>query len=149
MCTVAIVGNLANDPELSYTPSGQPFVRFSLAENAGHRDRATGEWVEDEPTFWPVTAWGDLATNIAESLTKGTRVVVTGRTRTNSWQTRPEDGSEPEKRSRIEVTADAVAPDLRFARARVAKVLRTEPSDSPAAVTADPWQSAVAEPATV
>lgn len=128
MCNVSIIGNIATAPERKYTPSGQAFVRFSVAENQGHRDRESGAWVEDEATFWPVTVWGQLAEHVAASLRKGTRVVVMGRTRTNSWEN--EAG---EARSRIEVTADSVAPDLRFARATVSKVLRSEPADAPAA----------------
>jgi single-strand DNA-binding protein len=139
---VTIVGNLATAPELRVTPSGRPLARFVLAENSGHRDRATGEWVDDEPTFWPVNVWGDLAENVVETLAKGDRAVVTGRTRTNAWETKPDDGSAPERRSRVEVTADEVGAALRFARARVAKVMRTEPGSASAAKSDDPWTPA-------
>lgn len=133
MSKLAFVGNVAVAPELAYTPvasrGGQrPFVRLVVAENQGHRNRETGEWVEDEPTFWPVTLWGDSALNVAESVNKGDRVVVLGRSRTNVWTT-----PEGDKRSRVEVVADEVAASTRFARLRVAKVLRSEPGDSPTA----------------
>jgi single-strand DNA-binding protein len=125
---IAFVGNAATAPELAYTPTQKPFVRLLVAENQGHRNRESGEWIEDEATFWPVTVWGDAALNIAESINKGDRVVVTGRTRTSTWTT-----AEGDKRSRVEVVADEVAASTRFARLRIAKVLKSEPSDSPAA----------------
>ncbi len=127
MSAIAFSGNVAVAPEVSVTPSGRALVRLVVAENQGHRDRNTGEWVEDQPTFWPVTLWGQSAENVAESIHLGDRVVVLGRTRTNAWET-----PEGEKRSRVEVVADDVAASIRFARVRIAKVLRTEPADSPA-----------------
>lgn len=132
MSAITIVGNAVAAPEMGVTPSGRKFVRLTVAENQGHRDKATGEWVEDDTTFWPVTLWGDSAENVAASnIVKGTRVMVTGRTRTASWET--EGG---ERRSRIEVTATEVAASMRSAQVRgLAKVLRSEPADSPAAAS--------------
>lgn len=137
MSSVSFAGNIAVAPESGVTPSGRLFVRFVVAENQGHRDKTSGEWVEDPATFWPVTVWGDSARNIAESLKVGDRVVVAGEIRTNAWTT-----PEGEKRSRVEVTAREVGAALRFARVKITKVLRTEPSDSP-----DAGVSALAAPA--
>jgi single-strand DNA-binding protein len=141
MSTLAFVGNVAVAPEVAVTPSGRTLVRLVVAENQGHRNRDTGEWVEDEPTFWPVTVWGDSAQHVADSFGKGDRVVVTGRTRTNVWQT-----SEGEKRSRVEVVADEVAGSTRFARLKIARVLRQEPSDSPVAAAGAHAQSTSTAP---
>lgn len=126
MSSVAFAGNIAVAPEAGVTPSGRLFVRFVVAENQGHRDKASGAWVEDPATFWPVTVWGDSSRNIAESLRLGDRVMVLGEIRTNTWET-----AEGDKRSRVEVTAREVGAALRFARVTVTKVLRTEPFDSP------------------
>lgn len=128
MSSIAFVGNIAVAPESGVTPSGRLFVRFVVAENQGHRDKASGAWVEDPATFWPVTAWGEWASNVAESLKVGDRVAVLGDTRTSVWTT-----PEGDKRSRVEVRASEVAAALRFARVRIARVLRTEPADSPGA----------------
>src|SRR5256885_15818498 len=110
---VVIVGNLTRDPELRYTPNGGALVKFGVAVSRRVKDDATGQWKDADTSFFDVTAWRSLAENIAESLTQGTRVVVTGRLRTNSWET-----AEGERRSKVEIEADEVAPSLRWATAK-------------------------------
>ena len=110
---VTIVGNLTRDPELRYTPNGAAMVKFGVAVSRRVRDES-GQWKDADTSFFDVTAWRSLAENIAESLTQGTRVVVIGRLRTNSWET-----PEGERRSKIEIEADEVCPSLRWATAKV------------------------------
>lgn len=121
---VTIVGNITRDPELKYTPSGQAVVKFGVAVN--RRTKKDGEWVDADPSFFDVVAWQGLAENIAESLAKGNRVVVTGRLEQRSWE---QDGN---KRSAVEIVADEVAPSLRWATAQVTKVERNGTTAGPA-----------------
>jgi single-strand DNA-binding protein len=118
--TVTLVGNCTRDPELRFTPSGQAVATFGLAVNRRWQNRQTQEW-EEAVSFFDVTSWQQLAENVAESVQKGTRVVVTGRLDQRSWET--QDG---EKRSKVEVVADDIAPSLRFATASVVKNERRE-----------------------
>jgi single-strand DNA-binding protein len=119
--TVVLVGNVTRDPELRFTPSGQPTATFGLAVNRRWQNRQTQEW-EEATSFFDVVCWRDLAENAAESLAKGARVLVTGRLEQRSWETN--DG---EKRSKIEVVADEVGPSLRWATAQVTKNERRSP----------------------
>jgi single-strand DNA-binding protein len=105
---VIIVGNVTRDPELRFTPSGAAVANFGLAWNRKGRDG------EDVTSFFDVTAWNQMAENIGESVTKGMRVVVYGRLDQRSWET--QDG---DKRSKVEIVADEVAPSLRWATAEV------------------------------
>lgn len=116
--TVTLVGNVTRDPELRYTPSGQTVATFGLAVNRRWQNRQTQEW-EEQVSFFDVKAWAGLAENIAESVTRGTRVIVTGRLEQRSWETDNGD-----KRSKVEVVADEVAPSLRWATAQVQKIER-------------------------
>jgi single-strand DNA-binding protein len=116
--TVTLVGNVTRDPELRYTPSGQTVATFGLAVNRRWQNRQTQEW-EEQVSFFDVKAWSNLAENIAESVNRGTRVIVTGRLEQRSWET--DNG---EKRSKVEVVADEVAPSLRWATAQVQKIER-------------------------
>jgi single-strand DNA-binding protein len=109
---VTIVGNVTRDPELRYTPNGAAMVRFGVAVNRRFRDES-GQWKDGDTSFFDVTAWRTLAENIAESITSGTRVVVVGRLRTNTWETQ-----EGEKRSKVEIEAEEVGPSLRWATAK-------------------------------
>jgi len=111
--TVDIVGNVTRDPELRYTPSGASVTNFSVAWN--RRYERNGQQVEDV-SFFDVTCWGSLADNVASSIAKGMRVVVTGRLDQRSWET-----PQGEKRSKIEITADDVAPSLRWASVEVTR----------------------------
>jgi single-strand DNA-binding protein len=119
MSDVVLVGNLTRDPEVRYTPNGSARCGLGLAVNRAWNDPATGD-KREATSFFDVIAWGDLAENIAESLTKGCRVVVAGRLDQRSWEA--EDGS---TRRVVEVVANAIGPDLRFATATVARVERT------------------------
>jgi single-strand DNA-binding protein len=109
---IMIVGNLTRDPELRYTPNGAALVKFGVAVSRRAPDES-GQWRDVETSFFDVTAWRQLAENVAESLTQGTRVVVVGRLRTNTWET-----PEGEKRSKIEIEADEVGPSLKWATAK-------------------------------
>ena len=110
---VTVVGNITRDPELRFTPSGAAVTNFGLAWN---RRSQNGE---DETSFFDVTCWRDLAENVAESLTKGSRVVVYGRLDQRSWE-----NQEGERRSKGEIIADEVAPSLRWATAEITKNAR-------------------------
>jgi single-strand DNA-binding protein len=122
---VDLVGNITRDPELRYTPSGQPVATFGLAVN--RRWQRDGEW-QEQTSFFDVVCWGSLGENVSESLGRGSRVMVAGRLEQRSWET--QDG---DKRSRIEVIADEVGPSLRWATAEVTKNERRGGSDfSPA-----------------
>jgi single-strand DNA-binding protein len=118
---VSIVGNLTRDPELRFTPSGQATATFGVAVNRRWQNRQTNEW-EEATSFFDVVCWAQLAENAAQSLTKGTRVVVSGRLDQRSWET-----PERERRSKIEITADEVAPSLRYATASITKNERRTP----------------------
>ena len=121
--TVNIVGNVTRDPELRFTPSGQAVANFGVAVNRRWQNRQTQEW-EEAVSFFDVTCWGQLAENVAESVQKGTRVVVDGRLDQRSWETEQGD-----KRSKVEIVADEVAPSLRWATASITKNERREGGD--------------------
>lgn len=117
---VTLTGNVTRDPELRFTPSGQGVATFGLAVNRRWQNRQTQAW-EEATSFFDIVCWGQLGENVAESVTKGTRLIVTGRLDQRSWET--QDG---EKRSKIEVVADEVGPSLRWATATVARNERTD-----------------------
>ena len=121
---VSLVGNLTRDPELRFTPSGQATASFGVAVNRRWQNRQTNEW-EEAVSFFDIVCWGQLAENTAQSLSKGTRVLVSGRLDQRSWETQ-----EHERRSKIEITADEVAPSLRWATASVTKNERRTPDGS-------------------
>ena len=102
--TVTLVGNVTRDPEIRYTPSGQTVATFGLAVNRRWQNKATNEW-EEQVSFFDIVCWRELAENVAESLTKGSRVMVSGRLDQRSWET--DNG---EKRSKVEVVADEIGP---------------------------------------
>lgn len=118
---VSIVGNITRDPELRFTPSGQATATFGVAVNRRWQNRQNQEW-EEATSFFDVVCWGQLAENAAQSLSKGTRVLVSGRLDQRSWET-----AEREKRSKIEITADEVAPSLRWATVSITKNERRSP----------------------
>ena len=121
--TVTLVGNCTRDPELRFTSSGQAVATFGLAVNRRWQNRQTNVW-EEQVSFFDVTVWQQMAENVAETITKGTRVIVTGRLDQRSWET--QDG---DKRSKVEVVADEVAPSLRYATAQVVRNERREGGD--------------------
>ena len=108
--TLTIVGNLTADPELRFTSTGTAVANFVVASTPRTFDRSTGQWIDGEALFLRCTAWQQLAEHTAESLTKGMRVIVAGRLRQRSFQTR-----EGERRSVIELDVDEVGPSLRYA----------------------------------
>ena len=116
--SVTLVGNVTRDPELRFTNTGQANVTFGLAVNRRWQNRQTQEW-EEATSFFDVVCWRDLAENVALSLSKGMRVVVTGRIEQRSWET--DDG---EHRSKVEIVADEIGPSLRFATADVQRTRR-------------------------
>jgi single-strand DNA-binding protein len=118
--TVTVVGNVTRDPELRFTPSGQAVATFGLAVNRRWQNRSNQEW-EEQTSFFDVKCWAQMAENVSESLARGSRVVVTGRLEQRSWET-----ENNEKRSKIEIVADEVAPSLKWATADVKKNERRE-----------------------
>jgi single-strand DNA-binding protein len=135
--TTTIIGNLTAAPELSYTDKGVGWVRFTVAATPRRYDKATESYTDGDTLFMRCTAWRQLAENIAETLDKGTRVVVTGRLRQSVWETR-----EGEKRSSIDLDVEEVGPSLRFATAKVSKLARTTGnSGQPATDPNDPWNN--------
>jgi single-strand DNA-binding protein len=114
---VTLIGNLVEDPELRFTPSGVPMAKIRLAVNRRWRDNS-GEWQEDT-SFFGGTVWREQAESCAESLEKGSRVIVTGRLEQRSWET-----PEGEKRSVVEISIDEIGPSLRWATASVTKTAR-------------------------
>lgn len=113
--SVTLVGNVTRDPELRFTPSGQAVASFGLAVNRRWQNRSNQEW-EEQTSFFDVKCWAQMAENVSESLQRGARVIVSGRLEQRSWES--ENG---EKRSKVEVVADEVAPSLRWATADVKK----------------------------
>jgi single-strand DNA-binding protein len=120
---VTLVGNITRDPELRFTNTGQATSTFGLAVNRRWQNRQTQEW-EEATSFFDVVCWREMAENAAESLTKGSRVIVTGRLDQRSWET--PDG---DRRSKVEVVADEIGPSIRWATAQVTKNERRGPVD--------------------
>jgi len=119
--TVTIVGNVTRDPELRYTPSGAALASFGVAVNRRWRDAQSNDWKESV-SFLDVVCWKEMADNVCESLSKGTRIVVTGRLEQRSWET-----PQGEKRTVVEVVADEIGPSLRWASAEITKNERRTP----------------------
>src|SRR5271166_4961187 len=117
---ITITGNLVDDPELRFTPAGQPVARFRVASTPRFRDNTSGEWKDGDSLFLTCNVWRQAAENVAESLTRGMRVIVSGRLRQRSYETK-----EGEKRTVHEVEVDDVGPSLRNASAKVNKVARS------------------------
>jgi single-strand DNA-binding protein len=112
--TITLIGNLTNDPELRFTPSGSAVANFTIASTPRTFDRQSNEWKDGETLFLRAAVWREAAENVAESLTKGMRVIVTGRLKSRSYETK-----EGEKRTVIELEADEIGPSLRYANAKV------------------------------
>jgi single-strand DNA-binding protein len=117
--TVTVVGNLTNDPELRFTPSGAAVASFTVASTPRILDKATNEWKDGDALFLRCSVWRQAAENVAESLTRGARVIVTGRLKQRSFETK-----EGEKRTVVELDVDEVGPSLRYATAKVTKAAR-------------------------
>jgi len=116
---ITVVGNLVADPELRFTPSGQPVATFRVASTPRMRDNATGEWKDGDSLFLSCNVWRQAAENVAESLQRGMRVIVTGRLRQRNYETK-----EGEKRTVYEVEVDDVGPSLKNASAKVNRASR-------------------------
>lgn len=112
---ITILGNLTRDPELRFTPNGTPVASFGIAVNRRYQNKQTNEWVEDV-SFFNITTWFKLAENCAESLSRGDRVLVSGRLNQRSWEDK--DGN---KRSSVDIVANVVAPSLEFASCKINK----------------------------
>ena len=119
---VTVIGNLTADPELRFTASGVAMVNISVADSRRYQDR-NGDWQEDT-SFFRGTCWRDMAENVAESLTKGARVVISGRLKQRTWET-----AEGEKRNVVELDIQEIGPSLRWATATVTKTPRTGGGD--------------------
>ena len=117
---ITITGNLVDDPELRFTPAGQPVAKFRIASTPRYLDKNTNEWKDGDSLFLTCNVWRQAAENVAESLTRGMRVIVSGRLRQRSYETK-----EGEKRTVYEVEVDDVGPSLRNASAKVNRVARS------------------------
>lgn len=117
---ITVVGNLTADPELRFTPSGAAVANFTVASTPRQFDRQTNEWKDGEALFLRCNIWREAAENVAESLTRGSRVIVTGRLKQRSFETR-----EGEKRTVVELEVDEIGPSLRYATAKVNKASRS------------------------
>lgn len=135
---ITIIGNLAADPELRFTPSGAAVANFTVASTPRSFDRQSGEWKDGEAMFLRCSIWRHAAENVAETLTRGMRVLVQGRLKQRSFETK--DGGQ---RTVVELDVDEVGPSLRFATAQVHKVSRASASNGDNATTAgdNPWDS--------
>ena len=116
---ITMIGNLVNDPELRFTPSGAAVAKFTVASTPRYLDKATNEWKDGDSLFLSCQIWRQAAENVAESLTRGMRVIVSGRLKQRSYETK-----EGEKRTVFEVEVDEVGPSLRNATAKVTKINR-------------------------
>lgn len=117
--TITVVGNLTADPELRFTPSGAAVANFTVASTPRRYNSQTGQWEDGDPLFLRCSIWRDYAEHVAESLTRGTHVIVQGRLKQRSFETR--DG---EKRTVVEIDVDEIGPALRYATATVTKANR-------------------------
>jgi single-strand DNA-binding protein len=153
---ITVIGNLTADPELRFTPSGAAVANFTVASTPRMFDRQTNEWKDGEALFLRCNIWREAAENVAESLTRGSRVIVSGRLKQRSFETR-----EGEKRTVVELEVDEIGPSLKYATAKVNKASRSggggggfggggggsrQPAQSGggAAASEDPWGSAPA-----
>ena len=116
---ITVIGNLTGDPELRFTPSGAAVANFTVASTPRQFDRQSNEWKDGETLFMRCSVWRDAAENVAESLQRGTRVIVSGRLKSRSYETK-----EGEKRTVVEMDVDEVGPSLRYATAKVNKTQR-------------------------
>jgi single-strand DNA-binding protein len=125
--SVTLVGNLTDDPELRFTAQGAAVANFRIAVSKRIKDPQTNEWKDGDTSFFRINVWRQLAENVAESLTRGTRVVVTGTLKMRQWETQ-----EGEKRSVVEVEATEVGPSLKWATAKIEKTSRQSQGGAPA-----------------
>lgn len=149
--TITVIGNLTADPELKFLSSGVAVAKFSVASTPRFMDKAAGEWKDGDPLFLTCSAWRQMAEHVAESLQRGSRVVVVGRLRQRSYETQ-----QGEKRTVYELEVDEVGPSLRYATAKVQKMqrsggnsggqapaTRSEPQQQSGGYADDPWATSV------
>src|ERR1700722_20022265 len=117
--TITVVGNLTDDPELRFTPSGAAVANFTVASTPRILDKATNEWKDGDALFMRCSIWRQAAENVAESLSKGMRVIVQGSLKQRSYETR-----EGEKRTVVEMTVEEIGPALKYATAKVTRAAR-------------------------
>ncbi|MCP2242515.1 single-stranded DNA-binding protein [Lentzea aerocolonigenes] len=138
--TITVVGNLTADPEFRFIQSGAAVASFTVASTPRTFDKQSGEWKDGEALFLRCNVWRQVAENVAESLTRGSRVLVTGRLRQRSFETK-----EGEKRTVVELEVDEIGPSLRYATAKVNKVSRGDggrPVQHAPVPAQDPWNEA-------
>ena len=151
---ITVVGNLTADPELRFTPSGAAVANFTVASTPRTLDKATNEWKDGEALFLRCSVWRQAAENVAESLQRGMRVVVQGRLKQRSFETK-----EGEKRTVVELDVDEIGPSLKYATAKVNRTTRgsggggggfgssgSQGSSGSPAASDDPWASATPAP---
>jgi len=131
---ITVVGNLTSDPELRYTQTGLAVANFTIASTPRDFDRASNEWKDGESLFLRASVWREFAEHVAGSLTKGTRVVATGRLKQRSYETK-----EGEKRTSIELEIDEIGPSLKHATAQVTRATSSRGSQSPSEPVSDGW----------
>lgn len=141
---ITVIGNLTSDPELRYTQNGKAVSNFTVASTPRTLDRASNEWKDGEPLFLRASVWNEFAEHVASSLTKGSRVIVQGRLKQRSYETK-----EGEKRTSFELDVDEIGPSLRYATAQVTRASSSGQAPRGAASTgqlgsapAEPWATA-------
>jgi single-strand DNA-binding protein len=139
---ITLIGTLTADPELRYTASGVPVCGFTVASNSRYLDKTTNEWKDHDAIFMKCSIWRDAAENVTNSLSKGNRVIVAGRLKSRTWETK-----EGDKRTVIEMDVDEVGPSLKWATAKVMKATREGASSgggygSTGTGVDDPWAAA-------
>jgi single-strand DNA-binding protein len=137
---ITVVGNLVDDPELRFTPSGAAVANFRIASTPRTFDRQSNEWKDGEALFLSCSVWRQAAENVAESLQKGMRVVVQGRLKQRSYETR-----EGEKRTVVELDVEEVGPSLKYATAKVTRASRGGGGGGYGGGGDDPWASSPAQ----
>lgn len=131
--SLTIVGRLTADPELRYTQDGKAVANFTIASNARIFDRTANEWKDGDPLFLTGSIWRDYAENVVASLVKGSHVIVVGQLIQRSYETKPTDGSAPQKRTVHELRVEHIGPALQYARATVHKIMKQDSDAAPSA----------------
>lgn len=132
--TITVIGNLTNDPELRFTPSGSAVANFTIASTPRTFDRQANEWKDGETLFLRAAVWKEAAENVAESLTKGMGVIAVGRLKSRSYETK-----EGEKRTVIELEVEEIGPSLRWASAKVTRAQRGQGGGSSSQASSGAW----------
>lgn len=140
---ITVVGNLTADPELRYTQNGVAVANFTIAQTPRNFDRASNDFKDGETVFVRSNAWRDLGEHVAGSLKKGARVIATGELKQRNYETKPTDGSAPEKRTSFELEVHEIGPSLRYATAEVTRAASSSSND--AAPGDEPWAASAPE----